>query len=63
MHPPNKMPLSQVDPEMLWLCKINIQMPDYSWHALLQHERDVVYQHHAAEVGGFIILATMHQSV
>ena len=40
----------RIDPEMLWLCKINLQMPDFMWNALLLHERDVVYQHKAAEI-------------
>lgn len=55
------LPPSQVDPEMLWLCKISVQMPDYSWHALLLHERDVVYQHIAAEVTSHVTMAT-HES-
>ena len=40
----------RVDPEMLWLSKTSIEMPDYMWQAMLLHERDVVYQHMAAEV-------------
>ena len=40
----------RVDPEMLWLSKTSIEMPDYMWQAMLLHERDVVYQHIAAEV-------------
>ena len=35
---------------MLWLSKTSIEMPDYMWQAMLLHERDVVYQHIAAEV-------------
>ena len=42
----------RVDPDMLWLSKTSIEMPDYMWQAMLLHERDVVYQHMAAEVCG-----------